>query len=128
MKYYFEKTTNYSFEEAVVKITEELKKEGFGIITEINMQEKLKEKLGVDFRKYVILGACNPPYAYEALQAESKIGTMLPCNIIVQQISDTQTEIAAIDPVASMMAIENPKLGKMAMEVQQKLKKVIELV
>jgi uncharacterized protein (DUF302 family) len=128
MKYYFEKTTNYSFEEALVKITEELKKEGFGIITEINMQEKLKEKLGVDFRKYIILGACNPPYAYEALQAESKIGTMLPCNIIVQQISDTQTEIAAIDPIASMMAIENPKLGKMAMEVQQKLKNVIERV
>jgi uncharacterized protein (DUF302 family) len=128
MKYYFEKTTNYSFEEAVEKVTAELKKEGFGIITEINMQEKLKEKLGVDFRKYIILGACNPPYAYEALQAESKIGTMLPCNIIVQQISDTQTEIAAVDPVASMMAIENPKLGKMAMEVQQKLKNVIERV
>jgi uncharacterized protein (DUF302 family) len=92
------------------------------------MQEKLKEKLGVDFRKYVILGACNPPYAYEALQAENKIGTMLPCNVIVQEISENQTEIAAVDPVASMMAIENPKLGKMASEIQQKLKKVIESV
>jgi uncharacterized protein (DUF302 family) len=128
MKYYFEKTTNYSFEKAVKKVTDELKKEGFGVITEINMQEKLKEKLGVDFRKYIILGACNPPYAYEALQAENKIGTMLPCNVIVQEISENQTEIAAVDPVASMMAIENPKLGKMATEIQQKLKKVIEKI
>jgi uncharacterized protein (DUF302 family) len=128
MKYYFEKTTNYTFEEAIEKVTAELKKEGFGIITEVNMHDKLKEKLGVDFRKYKILGACNPPLAYEALQVENKIGTMLPCNVIVQEISENQTEIAAVDPVASMMAIENPQLGKMALAIQQKLKNVIERV
>jgi uncharacterized protein (DUF302 family) len=126
MKYYFEKITNYSFEEAVKRVTEELKKEGFGVLTEINMHEKLKEKLGVDFRKYRILGACNPAFAYKALQAEDKIGTMLPCNVIVQQISDSQTEIAAIDPMASMMAIGNNQLEDVATEVQRKLQNVIQ--
>jgi uncharacterized protein (DUF302 family) len=128
MKYYFEKITNYSFEEAVERVTEELKKEGFGVISEINMHDKLKEKLGVDFRKYRIIGACNPHFAYKALQDEDKIGTMLPCNIIVQQISKTQTEIAAVDPVASMMAVENRALDIMATEIQQKLKDIIERV
>jgi uncharacterized protein (DUF302 family) len=126
MKYYFEKITNYAFEEAVKRVTEELKKEGFGVLTEINMHEKLKEKLGVDFRKYRILGACNPAFAYKALQAEDKIGTMLPCNVIVQQISDTQTEIAAIDPMASMMAVGNDQLSGIASEVQRKLQNVIQ--
>ncbi|MCD6366439.1 MAG: DUF302 domain-containing protein [Bacteroidales bacterium] len=125
MKYYFEKTLNCSFEEAVKRITEELKKEGFGVLTEINIHEKLKEKLGVDFRKYSILGACNPSFAYKALQEEDKIGTMLPCNVIVQQISETQTEIAAVDPMASMQSVENEKLAGIANEVQQKLKQVI---
>jgi uncharacterized protein (DUF302 family) len=125
MKYYFEKTLNCSFEEAVKRVTEELKKEGFGVLTEINIHEKLKEKLGVDFRKYRILGACNPAFAYKALQEEDKIGTMLPCNVIVQQISETQTEIAAVDPMASMQSVENEKLAGVANEVQQKLKHVI---
>ncbi len=125
MKYYFEKTLNCSFEEAVKRVTEELKKEGFGVLTEINIHEKLKEKLGVDFRKYRILGACNPAFAYKALQEEDKIGTMLPCNVIVQQISETQTEIAAVDPMASMQSVENEKLAGVANEVQQKLQQVI---
>lgn len=125
MKYYFEKTLNCSFEEAVKSVTEELKKEGFGVLSEINIHEKLKEKLGVDFRKYRILGACNPAFAYKALQEEDKIGTMLPCNVIVQQISENQTEIAAVDPMASMQSVENEKLAGIANEVQQKLKHVI---
>lgn len=125
MKYYFEKTTNYSFEEAVEKVTEELEKEGFGVLSEINIHEKLKEKLDVDYPKYRILGACNPPYAYKALQEENKIGTMLPCNVIVRQISETQTEVAAVDPVASMQAVENKKLAGIAGEIKGKLEKVI---
>jgi uncharacterized protein (DUF302 family) len=125
MKYYFAKKTNYSFEEAVEKVTAELKKEGFGILSEIDIHDKLKAKLGVDFRKYRILGACNPPYAYQALQAEDKIGTMLPCNVIVQQLSESVTEIAAVDPVASMQAIENEGLGRIAQEISNRLEKVI---
>ena len=107
MKYYIEKTTNYSFDEAVEKVTEELKKEGFGILSEINIHEKLKEKLDVDFRKYRILGACNPRKAYEALQFENKIGTMLPCNVIIQELDDGKTEVASVNPVASMLAVDN---------------------
>jgi uncharacterized protein (DUF302 family) len=126
VSYYFNKTLKISFEEAIPKVTEELKKEGFGIMTEIDVREAIKKKLNKDFRKYRILGACNPPFAYEALQAEDKIGTMLPCNVIVQETSDGQVEVAAIDPVASMQAIDNPGLGKIAVEVQKKLKKVIE--
>jgi uncharacterized protein (DUF302 family) len=126
VSYYFSKTLKISFEEAIPKVTEELKKEGFGIMTEIDVREAIKKKLNKDFRKYRILGACNPPFAYEALQAEDKIGTMLPCNVIVQETSDGQVEVAAIDPVASMQAIDNPGLGKIAVEVQKKLKKVIE--
>jgi uncharacterized protein (DUF302 family) len=125
MKYYFEKTVNYSFEDAVERVTEELKKEGFGVLTEIDVAATLKKKLDVDFRKYKILGACNPPFAYKALQAEDKIGVMLPCNVIVQQVSDTQTEIAVVDPVASMQAIENEQLGEIAKEIRSKLEKVI---
>lgn len=125
MKYYIEKTTNYSFDEAVEKVTEELKKEGFGVLSEINIHEKLKEKLDVDFRKYRILGACNPPKAYEALQAENKIGTMLPCNVIVQELEDGKTEVAAVDPVASMQAAENDKVSAIAREIKSKLEKVI---
>ncbi|MCD6566468.1 MAG: DUF302 domain-containing protein [Bacteroidales bacterium] len=128
MKYYFEKTLNCSFEEAVERVTEELKKEEFGVLTEINIHEKLKEKLGVDFRKYRILGACNPAFAYKALEEEDKIGTMLPCSVIVQQISETQIEIAAVDPMASMQSVENEKLSGVANEVQQKLKHVIDNV
>ncbi|MFQ5866629.1 MAG: DUF302 domain-containing protein [bacterium] len=126
MTYYFSKTLNVDFGEAIVRVTEELKKEGFGILTEIDVKETLKKKLNVDFKKYKILGACNPPLAYKSLQAEDKIGLMLPCNVLVQEISDGKTEVAAIDPVASMQAIENPKLREVAEQVRAKLKKVID--
>ena len=128
MKYYFEKTTDYAFEEAVEKVTEELKKEGFGVLTEIDVQATLKKKLDVDFRKYRILGACNPPFAHKALQAENKIGAMLPCNVIVQELDNGKTEVAAVDPVASMVAVQNDKLGGIAGEIRAKLEKVIENV
>ncbi len=126
MSYYFSKTLNATFDEAVSKVTEELKKEGFGILTEIDVKATLKKKLDADFRKYTILGACNPPFAYKALQAEDKIGTMLPCNVIVQETPEGETEVAAVDPMASMMAIENPELENIAEEVRSKLKKVID--
>jgi uncharacterized protein (DUF302 family) len=126
MKYYFEKTVKLSFEDAVERVTEELKKEGFGILSEIDVADTMKKKLDVDFRKYRILGACNPPFAYKALQAEDKIGAMLPCNVVVQQISDTQTEIAAVDPVASMQAIQNEQITGIANEIRLKLEKVIQ--
>jgi uncharacterized protein (DUF302 family) len=126
MTYYFSKILNVSFDEAISKVIEELKKEGFGVLTDIDVQATLKKKLDVDFRKYRILGACNPPFAYQALQVEDKIGTMLPCNVIVQELAANKTELAAIDPVASMMAIDNPKLKGVAEQVQAKLKKVIE--
>lgn len=126
MAYYFSKILQGSFDEAVARVTEELKKEGFGILTDIDVQGTLKKKMNADFRKYKILGACNPPFAYQALLAEDKIGTMLPCNVIVQEIAERQVEVAAIDPVASMMAIENQKLGDVALQVQAKLRKVVE--
>lgn len=126
MKYYIDKITTYSFDEAVEKVTEELKKEGFGILSEIDIHKQLKEKLDIDFRKYKILGACNPPKAYEALQAENKIGTMLPCNVIVQELDDGKVEVAAVNPVASMMAVENPELESIAQEIRAKLQKVID--
>ena len=125
MTYYFQKTLDISFDEAILKVTEELKKEGFGILTEIDVKETLKEKLNVNFRKYRILGACNPPFAYQALQAEDKIGLMLPCNVVVQETPEKKTEVAAIDPVASMQTVDNPELRNVAKEVQRKLKNVI---
>lgn len=128
MKYYFATTLNLNFENAIEKVKEALKNEGFGIVSEIDMQEKLKEKLNVDFRKYKILGSCNPAFAYKALQKEDKIGTMLPCNIIVQEIGESKIEVAAVDPMASMMAIENQELASIASEVQEKMKKVIHLL
>ena len=115
-----------TFEEAIKKVTEELKKEGFGVLTEIDVTGALKKKINVDFRKYRILGACNPKFAHKALLEEDKIGTMLPCNVIVQQRADGKIEIAAIDPIASMQAIRNEKLGEIASQIQSKLKKVIE--
>jgi uncharacterized protein (DUF302 family) len=126
MEYYFTKILTASFDEAILHVTDSLKNEGFGIISEINMHEKFKEKLGIDFRKYRILGACNPAYAYKALQAEEKIGTMLPCNVIVIDKENGQTEISAVNPIASMMAIRNPELELIASEVTEKLKRVIE--
>jgi uncharacterized protein (DUF302 family) len=128
MEYYFSKTLNASYDEAVKMTIEALKSEGFGVITEINMHEKLKEKLGVDYKKYKILGACNPAYAFKALQSEDKIGTMLPCNVLVIEQDQDKIEIAAVNPIASMQAIENPVLGDVAMQVTDKLKKVIDIL
>jgi len=125
MSYYFSKTIEASFDEAVAGVTEELKREGFGILTDIDVKGALKKKLDVDFRNYRILGACNPPFAYRALQAEDKIGTMLPCNVIVQE-SGGKVEVAAIDPIASMQAVENPALRDVAEQIRAKLKKVID--
>jgi uncharacterized protein (DUF302 family) len=110
----------------VNRLIEELKKEGFGVLTEIDVKETLKRKLNIDFRKYRILGACNPQYAYKAVEAEDKIGAMLPCNVIVQEIAGVGAEIAAIDAAASMQAVKNPALGEIAGQVRDKLRSVIE--
>lgn len=126
MEYYFSKVINVSYDEAVRLITEALKGEGFGVITEINMHDKLKEKLGVDFKRYKILGACNPSYAFRALQTEDKIGTMLPCNVLVIEQGQNKIEVAAVNPIASMEAITNPVLGDLAHQVTGKLKSLIE--
>jgi uncharacterized protein (DUF302 family) len=128
VSYYFSKIVNLSFEETVQRVTEQLKQEGFGVLTEIDVKATFKKKLDVDFRNYRILGACNPPFAYRALQAERMVGTMLPCNVIVQEVNESQTEIAAIDPVASMQAIENPELAGIAEQVRLKLKTVVERI
>lgn len=125
MSYFFSKTVNYSFNEAIEKITEELKKEGFGILTEIDVKETFKKKLDVNFRNYKILGACNPHFAYEAIQSEPNIGAMLPCNVIVQELDNGKVEVSAVDPVSSMMAVKNDSLGKIATQVREKLRKVI---
>ena len=126
MEYYFSKTIKGSFDNAVQKVTEALKAEGFGILTEIDLKATLKKRLDMDFYNYKILGACNPPFAYKALQVEDKIGTMLPCNIIVQERTAGEIEVSAVDPVASMQAIENKQLAGIANEVRSRLKKVIE--
>jgi uncharacterized protein (DUF302 family) len=125
MSYYFAKTLAVGFDDAVRRIIEGLKQEGFGIITEIDVKETLK-KINIDFRNYRILGACNPALAHEALQLEKKVGTMLPCNVVVQDVGGGRTEVAAIDPVASMQAIANPRLKQAAEQVGAKLKKVID--
>ena len=125
MKYYFNKSLAIPFDEAVSRVTAELKKEGFGILTEIDVKKTLKKKLDVDFKKYKILGACNPHFAYEALQKEDKIGTMLPCSVIVQEAEEGKIEVAAIDPMASMQAVQNPELQSIAEQVQAKLRSVI---
>jgi uncharacterized protein (DUF302 family) len=126
MNYYFSKTIAGSFDNAVLKVTEALKTEGFGILTEIDIKATLKKKLDVDLYNYKILGACNPPFAYKALLAEDKIGTMLPCNVIVQEKVQGQVEVSAVDPVASMLSIENTDLQAIASEIRIMLKKVIE--
>jgi len=125
MSYYLSRKVGVSFDEAVARITDELKKEGFGILTEIDVKATLKKKLDVDVRPYRILGACNPPSAHKALQAENKIGLMLPCNVIVQELADGSVEVAAIDPVASMQAVENPALKAIAGEVREKLSRAV---
>jgi uncharacterized protein (DUF302 family) len=126
MSYYFTKELNISFDAAIAKVTEELKKEGFGILTDIDVKATLKKKLDVDFRPYRILGACNPPFAFQALQAENKIGTMLPCNVVVQERSPGKVEVTSIDPVASMAAVNNPNLRTVGEQVREKLKRVID--
>ena len=126
MSYYFSKILDVSFDEAVARATAELKKEGFGILTEIDVQQTLKSKLDVTLKQYRILGACNPLFAYEALRAEERIGLMLPCNVIVREISDAKTEVAAIDPVASMAAIDNQHLRDVGGRVRHKLKAIID--
>ncbi|MCK5001910.1 MAG: DUF302 domain-containing protein [Gammaproteobacteria bacterium] len=126
MSYYFSKIIDDSFEDAIERVTSLLGDEGFGVLTTIDVSGTLKKKLDVDFQRYTILGACNPGYAHKALTAEDKIGTMLPCNVIVQETTDGKVEVAAVDPMASMMAIENEALGGIATEVREKLKAVIE--
>lgn len=126
MSYHFSKIMTDDFETTVEKVTEELKKEGFGVLTQIDVQDTLKKKLDVDFRKYKILGACNPHFAHQALLAEENIGTMLPCNVIVQEDKNGNVKVSAVDPVASMMAIENDTLGDVAMQVREKLNRVID--
>jgi len=126
MSYYFSKILNVGFDEAIERVTKLLQENGFGIVSEIFVSEVLKNKIGVDLPPYKILGACNPNFAYKALTVEDKIGLMLPCNIVVRKISDSQTEVSGIDPVASMMAIKNPDLQDLALEVQNHIKKVIE--
>ena len=128
MGYYIAKEVSLSFDRALERVTEELQKEGFGVLTEIDVKATLKKKLDVDFRNYRILGACNPPFAHKALEQESKIGLMLPCNVIVQETTGDLVEIAAIDPIASMQAVENEGLGSLAVEVKAKLDRVIEAV
>ena len=126
MSYHFSKTLKGDFDELTAKVTDALKEEGFGVLTEIDVQKTLKNKIGVDFRRYHILGACNPHFAHQALQAEDKIGVMLPCNVILQDKGEGNVEISAVDPIASMQAVENESLGAVATEVQAKLKRVID--
>lgn len=125
MAYYFKKTLSTPFEEAISRTVSALKQEGFGVLTEIDVKVTLQQKLGVDFPAYRILGACNPALAYEALKLESHVGTMLPCNVVVRDAGGGQIEVAAIDPVASMQAIDNPALKRAAGEVRDKLEKVM---
>lgn len=126
MNYYINKTIRADFDEAVELVTEALAEKGFGILSEIDISEKMREKMDIEFRKYKILGACNPPFAYKALQHEDKVGTLLPCNIILQEVGDHLVEVAAVDPVASMISISNPDLTKIAEEVRGIFEEMIE--
>ena len=127
-QYAFTVVLNTSYEDAVSKVTEALKEEGFGVLTEINVKETLKKKLGVDFRKYVILGACNPPYAHRTLQLDLNVGLLLPCNVIIYETDDKKTHVSAINPVSALEVIKNEDLRKIAEEVSEKLKKVIDKI
>ena len=126
MSYYFAKTLPAGFDETLQRVRDVLQQEGFGVITEIDVKSTFKAKLGIEFRKYHILGACNPARALLALQIDDKVGTMLPCNVVVQDAGGGRTEVAAVDPVVSMMGIDNPSLREAAAEVQRKLRKVIQ--
>jgi uncharacterized protein (DUF302 family) len=125
MTYYISRILSFPFDAIVARTREALKSEGFGVLTEINVRETLKAKIGVDFPSYIILGACNPALAHEALKLENKVGTMLPCNVVVRDAGNDQTEVAAIDPVASMQAIDNSALKEAAQIVRSKLEKVV---
>ena len=126
MSYYFSKIIDDNFDDAIERVTKHLADAGFGVLTTIDVSATLKKKIDVDFQRYTILGACNPGFAHKALLAEDKIGTMLPCNVIVQELADGKVEVAAVDPMASMMAVQNEMLGGIASEVQGMLKNVIE--
>ena len=126
MSYYFSKIVDDNFDDAIERVTKHLADAGFGVLTTIDVSATLKKKIDVDFQRYTILGACNPGFAHKALLAEDKIGTMLPCNVIVQELADGKVEVAAVDPMASMMAVQNEALGGIAAEVQGMLKNVIE--
>jgi uncharacterized protein (DUF302 family) len=128
MHYYIARVVEAGFDETVAKVVEALKKEGIGVLTDIDVAATMKQKLGVDFRQYRILGACNPPLAHKALSAEDKIGVMLPCNVIVQQVGEGKTEVAAIDPRAAMERVGNPALAELAQEVAQRLGRVLQAV
>jgi len=125
MKYYYSKKVDRSFDEAISAVTESLKEEGFGVLTDIDIQDTFKKKLDVDFKKYRILGACSPQFAHKALLAEDKIGVMLPCNVVVEEHDDGNVEVSVVDPAASMQAVENDRLVQIAGEVRERLKKVI---
>ncbi|MGA9659988.1 MAG: DUF302 domain-containing protein [Asticcacaulis sp.] len=125
MSYHFSKTLNLSFDEAITHVTKALADKGFGVLTTIDVRATMKKKLDVDFRPYTILGACNPQFAYKALQAEDKIGVMLPCNVIVQDTGDGRVEVSAVDPMSSMQAVDNPALGEVATSVTEMLREVI---
>jgi len=125
VSYYLNKIVKGGYDQTLARVVEAFKKEGFGVLTEIDVRETLKKKLDVDFRKYRILGMCNPPFAYKALQAEDKIGTMLPCSVVVQETPDGRVEVAAIDPLASMQAVGNPALNAIAGEVRERLARAV---
>lgn len=125
MSYTFSKVLTDDFDNIISKVTEELKKEGFGVLTQIDIKDTFQKKLNIDFRRYTILGACNPEFAYKAILAEDNIGTMLPCNVLIQEKEHGKIEVSAIDPIASMIAVQNQSLGGLAVEVSAKLKNVI---
>jgi uncharacterized protein (DUF302 family) len=127
MNYYYSKVLKgKGFQEVIDQVTAELKKEGFGVLTEIDVKETLKKKIDVEFKKYKILGACNPHFAHKALKAEDKIGVFLPCNVVVEENENGDVEVSAVDPIASMIAVKNESLGSIATEIQQKLRRVID--
>ena len=126
MRYYISKTVSRSFDEVLEQVVAALKEQGFGVLTEIDVKATLKKKLDVDFRRYKILGACNPPFAYQAFQADDKIGILLPCNVIVQELDDGQVEVAAMDPVIAMQMVENAKLSDVAAQVQARLQDMLD--
>ena len=129
MSYYFSKKVDYSFDEAIDKITAELKEEGFGILTEIDVKATLKNKIDVDFRNYKILGACNPPFAHKALQAESQIGIMLPCNVVVQDSIDGDgIDVSVMNPMEAMSVVKNEEMGQIAEEVTKRLKSALDRI